>query len=88
MSREKYAGIKILLEKRLSDDYTLSLQEWESDLIVPGKFCYNLRIERGNLMMQFPTIGVQNYTRNQIERMYISINSLEDFRKLNLNFSN
>ena len=32
--------------------------------------------------MQFPTIGVQNYMRNQIEKMYNSINSLEDFRKI------
>jgi len=82
MDNSEVPGIRILLEKRLSDDYTLSLQEWESDVIVPGKLCYNLRIESRNLIMQFPTIGVQNYMRNQIEKMYNSINSLEDFRKI------
>ena len=74
---------EVIESKVLSEDIRLELKRWTSDFIEPGRIGYQLALVsfNGGLTTQFP-IDWENYSEQQIRRMYDTINSAEDFNRI------
>lgn len=72
-------------EKTLEKGVTLRLKTWVSDFICPGRRMYQLELvtdsPRCTTTCQFPT-NFEDYNARHVRRMYDTVNSVEDFHRL------
>ncbi len=75
--------IEIIERKDVRGGAELQIKSWTSDVIRPGRVGYQLALVRfgGGLTTQFPT-DWENYTREDIWKMYNSISSVDEFNGL------